>query len=133
MTDEQIQVTELRVALTVSDFDEAVTFYRDAVGLQQIEDWSSDEGRVILLDAGRATLELLDDRQAALVDTIETGARVSGKIRIALQVEDSARASARLVEAGGEEVAPATTTPWGDRNARVSSPDGMQITLFTTP
>jgi hypothetical protein len=24
------------------------------------------------------------------------------------------------------------TTPWGDRNARVRAPDGMQLTLFTT-
>ena len=23
------------------------------------------------------------------------------------------------------------TTPWGDRNARVQAPDGMQLTLFT--
>jgi hypothetical protein len=22
-------------------------------------------------------------------------------------------------------------TPWGDRNARVAAPDGMQLTLFT--
>jgi hypothetical protein len=22
-------------------------------------------------------------------------------------------------------------TPWGDRNARVQAPDGMQLTLFT--
>jgi lactoylglutathione lyase len=22
-------------------------------------------------------------------------------------------------------------TPWGDRNARVRAPDGMQLTLFT--
>jgi hypothetical protein len=24
-------------------------------------------------------------------------------------------------------------TPWGDRNARVRAPDGMQLTLFTPP
>src|SRR4029077_13363554 len=48
-------VTALRVALTVSDFEEAVAFYRDALGLEQLADWSSENGRVILLDAGRAT------------------------------------------------------------------------------
>ena len=31
--------------------------------------------------------------------------------------------------AGGS--APPVTTPWGDRNARVRTPDGMQLTLFT--
>ena len=50
------EVTELRVALTVADFTEAVAFYRDALGLEQIADWSTDEGRVVLLDAGRATI-----------------------------------------------------------------------------
>ena len=50
-------VSELRVALTVADFDQAVAFYRDALGLEQVADWSSPDGRVVLLEAGRATLE----------------------------------------------------------------------------
>ena len=54
-------VTELRIALTVQDFDQALAFYRDALGLEQIADWSSEAGRVVALDAGRATLELFDD------------------------------------------------------------------------
>jgi uncharacterized glyoxalase superfamily protein PhnB len=37
----------------------------------------------------------------------------------------------RLVTAGAAQVAPPVTTPWGDRNARVQAPDGMQLTLFT--
>jgi lactoylglutathione lyase len=125
------QVTELRVALTVSDFDGALAFYRDALGLEQVADWSSDGGRVVLLSAGRATLELFDESQAATVDAIEAGRRVSGTVRIALEVPDSEATAQRLVAAGAEEVAPAVTTPWGDRNARVQAPDGMQLTLFT--
>jgi catechol-2,3-dioxygenase len=31
---------EFRVVLTVPDFDEAVAFYRDALGLEQLADWS---------------------------------------------------------------------------------------------
>src|SRR3954452_3158807 len=83
-------VTELRVALTVPDFEAALAFYRDALGLPQIADWSSDSGRVILLDAGRATLELFDEPQAETVDLIEAGRRVSGPVRLALRVADSA-------------------------------------------
>jgi catechol 2,3-dioxygenase-like lactoylglutathione lyase family enzyme len=124
-------VTELRVALTVADFDTAVAFYRDALGLPQVADWSSSDGRVMLLEAGRATLELLDQPQAATVDMIEAGRRVSGFVRIALEVADSDGTARRLVAAGADEVAPAVTTPWGDRNARVRAPDGMQLTLFT--
>src|SRR5262252_9206631 len=110
-------VTELRVALTVQDFRQALAFYRDTLGLEQVADWSSETGRVVVLDAGRATLELLDDAQAGTVDAIE-----------AANSEDMAR---RLVAAGAAQVAPTVVTPWGDRNARVRAPDGMQLTLFT--
>jgi methylmalonyl-CoA/ethylmalonyl-CoA epimerase len=124
-------VTELRVALTVQDFDQAVAFYRDALGLAQIADWSSETGRVVVLEAGRATLELFDQAQAESVDAIEAGRRVSGTIRFAVRVADSAGLAERLAAAGAERVAPPVVTPWGDRNARVQAPDGMQLTLFT--
>jgi methylmalonyl-CoA/ethylmalonyl-CoA epimerase len=124
-------VTELRVALTVPDFDEALAFYRDALGLEQIADWSSDDGRVVVLDGGKATLELLDEAQAETVDRVEAGRRVSGTVRLALEVIDSEATARRLVAAGAGEVAPPVLTPWGDRNARVQAPDGMQLTLFS--
>jgi len=123
-------VGELRVALTVEDFDQALRFYRDALGLEQTADWSSENGRVVLLEAGRGTLELMDEPQAALIDEVEAGKRVSGAVRLAVEVADSEEAAQRLVAAGAEQVAPPVTTPWGDRNARVRTPDGMQLTLF---
>ena len=124
-------VTELRVTLTVQDFAEALAFYRDALGLEQLADWSSASGRVVVLEAGRATLELFDDAQAEAVDAIEAGRRVSGTVRLAMQVADSPDMARRLVAAGAVQVAPPVVTPWGDRNARVQAPDGMQLTLFT--
>ena len=124
-------VTELRVALTVQDFRQALAFYRDTLGLEQIADWSSATGQVVVLGAGRATLELLDHAQAETVDAIEAGRRVSGTVRLALQVADSEDIAERLVVAGAVRVAPPVVTPWGDRNARVQAPDGMQLTLFT--
>ena len=129
-TDEPTPPRELRIALTVDDFDAAVRLYRDALGLRQLEDWSSDRGRVLLLDGGRATLELFDADQAAMVDDIEVGRRVAGAVRLAVHVPDADAAATRLVEAGASLVAPAVETPWGDRNARVAAPDGMQLTLF---
>jgi catechol 2,3-dioxygenase-like lactoylglutathione lyase family enzyme len=124
-------VTELRVALTVEDFTRALTFYRDTLGLEQLADWSSEAGRVVVLDAGRATLELLDYAQAETVDAIEAGRRVSGTVRLAMSVADSADIAQRLVADGAVEVAPPVMTPWGDRNARVQTPEGIQLTLFT--
>jgi catechol 2,3-dioxygenase-like lactoylglutathione lyase family enzyme len=125
-------VTELRVALTVENFDQAVAFYRDALGLEQIADWSSASGRVVVLEAGRATLELFDQAQAEAVDAIEAGRRVSGTVRLAVEVGDSVEVAGRLVAAGAERVAEPVIAPWGDRNARVKAPDGMQLTLFTS-
>ena len=124
-------VQEFRITLTVDDFDAAVKLYRDALGLPQVADWSSDQGRVVLLDAGHAMLELFDEAQAAMVDDLEVGQRVSGKVRFALRVGDADATATSLVEAGATPVADAVETPWGDRNARVEAPDGMQLTLFT--
>ena len=124
------EVQEFRITLTVDDFDAAVRLYRDALGLPEVADWSSEQGRVLLLDAGRATLELFDEAQAAMVDDLEAGHRVSGTVRFALRVPDADTAAADLVAAGATAVAPAVDTPWGDRNARVAAPDGMQLTLF---
>ncbi len=124
---------ELRVALTVPDFDQAVAFYRDTLGLDQIADWSSEDGRVILLEAGAATLELFDERQAGSVDRIEAGRRVSGPVRLAIRVDDADAMSRRLVAAGAEAMAEPVVPPWGGRNARLRAPDGMQLTLFSEP
>ncbi len=125
---------ELRVALTVPDFDRAVAFYRDTLGLEQIADLkSSDDGRVILLAAGAATLELFDERQAESVDRIEAGRRVSGPVRLAIRVDDADAMSGRLVAAGADPMAEPVVPPWGGRNARLRTPDGMQLTLFSEP
>jgi methylmalonyl-CoA/ethylmalonyl-CoA epimerase len=124
-------VAELRVALTVDDFDAAVALYRDALGLEQLSDWTSENGRVIVLSAGRATLELFDEAQATYVDSVEVGRRTSGAVRLAFEVRDSAGTARRLVAAGAEEEAAPVVTPWGDRNARVRARDGMQLTLFS--
>ena len=125
------EVRELRVALTVDDYDEALVFYREALGLPQLEAWEAPEGRVAILDAGRATLELLDAGQAELVDEIEVGRRVAGPVRLALEVGDSEAVAERLVRAGAEQLAEPVVTPWRDRNVRLQAPDGMQLTLFT--
>jgi catechol 2,3-dioxygenase-like lactoylglutathione lyase family enzyme len=124
-------VREFRVALTVERFDEALAFYRDALGLPELADWSGEGGKVVLLDAGRATLELIDAQQAATIDDAEVGRRVAGPVRIALEVDDSAADASALVAAGAELLGGPVVTPWNDRNVRLQAPDGMQLTLFT--
>jgi lactoylglutathione lyase len=127
-------VQELRLVLTVSDFEGAVRLYRDALGLEEREAWESEEegARIVILDAGRATLELVNEGQAAAIDRIEVGHRVAGPVRIAFEVSNSEAAADRLAQAGAEQLAEPVTTPWNDRNVRVRTPDGMQLTLFTS-
>ena len=120
----------LRVVLTVPDFDEAVAFYRDVLGLEQLADWSGDNGRVVLLDVGHATIELFDESQAESVDRIEAGRRVSGTVRLAIEVEDLDGTTKRLLVGGAVAEAPPVVPPWGGRNVRLRTPDGMQLTLF---
>ena len=117
--------------LTVDDFDAAVAYYRDTLGLEQLEAWEADDGRIVILGAGRATLEVVDEAQAAKIDSIEVGRRVAGRVRVAFEVDDSAATAERLREAGAEVLGGPVLTPWNDRNVRVTAPEGMQLTLFT--
>lgn len=124
-------VHELRLALTVENFDEALAFYRDALGLETLDMWVAPGARGVILDAGRATLELLDEGQAQIVDEIEVGRRIAGPVRIALRVADSTTLAAELESAGATRIGGPVETPWEDVNVRLEAPDGLQLTLFT--
>ncbi len=124
-------VREMRLALTTDDLGAALGHYRDALGMPVIAEWEHLGGRGVVLAAGRATLELLDQSHAAHVDEIEVGRRVAGPFRIALEIDDSATAAGRLVAAGAEQLAPSVVTPWNSRNVRVTVADGVQLTLFS--
>ncbi|MEP7026236.1 MAG: VOC family protein, partial [Actinomycetota bacterium] len=87
-------VTELRLVVTAPDYDEALRFYRDVLGLTERAAYSSPGGRVTILEAGRATLELADPPHAAYIDDVEVGRRVAGPVRVAFQVADAPAATA---------------------------------------
>ncbi len=123
-------VLELRVALTTSDYERMLRFYREGLGLDPAALWANDGGRAVIFFMGRATLEVFDERQAEVVDQIEAERRVSGQIRFALKVPNIDAAMERLLNNGATLVHAPVVTPWGDRNVRLQDPDGMQITLF---
>jgi lactoylglutathione lyase len=124
-------VTELRLVVTVDDYEAALTFYRDALGLPEQAAYTAPNGGLVtLLDAGRATIELANAQQADFIDEVEVGRRVAGTIRVAFQVPDAAASTRRLTEGGAELIAPPTRTPWNSLNARLTAPDGLQLTLF---
>ena len=126
-------VLELRVALTTGDYQRLVKFYCDGLGIEPSALWSNGGGRALILDMGKATLEIFDGIQAATIDQIEAEQRISGQIRFALQVPDLKSAMERLLAHGATLVHPPIITPWGDYNVRLQDPDGMQITLFQAP
>jgi predicted enzyme related to lactoylglutathione lyase len=128
-----MSVRELRLVVTVDDHEQAMRFYRDVLGLPQRDDFSSDQGRVVLLDAGRATIEVVDRRQAEYIDRVEVGRRVAGHIRVALEVDDATSAATDLAGAGATVLAEPVRTPWNSLNARLTAPDGLQLTLFEEP
>ena len=124
-------VREVRIVLTVENFEQTVQFYRDRLGLAVVEEWERPEGRGVILSLGpQTTLELFDGSQADCVDQVEVGQRVSGAVRLALSVPDAAAVTAVFEQAGARVLSPVKPMPWGDRNARVQTPDGMQITLY---
>ena len=126
-------IFELRVALTTNDYERLVKFYCDGLGIEPAAIWNNNGGQALMLEMGKATLEIFDETQAQAIDQIETGKRVSGQVRFALQVPDLQAAMERLLAHGTTLVHPPVITPWGDHNARFQDPDGMQITLFQVP
>ena len=123
-------VLQLRVALTTVDYERSVKFYCEGLGLEPAQIWNNGQGRALMLDMGSATLEIFDEAQAQTIDQIEAGARISGQIRFALQVQHLKAAMERLLAQGATLVHPPVITPWGDQNVRLQDPNGMQITLF---
>jgi lactoylglutathione lyase len=124
-------VRQLRLVVTADDYDDAVRFYRDVLGMTEREAVPpANGGRVMILDAGAATLELAEPETAEYIDEVEVGRRVAGHIRVAFEVDDVHGGTAALREAGGEVLAEPTWTPFKSTNARVEGPAGLQLTLF---
>ena len=126
-------ILELRVALTVSDYERSIKFYCDGLGIEPAAIWNNGQGRALVLNMGNAALEIFDEAQAETIDQIEAEQRISGQIRFALQVPDVKAAMERLIAHGATLIHQPLITPWGDYNVRLQDPDGIQITLFQVP
>ncbi len=123
-------VLEMRLVVTAPDYDEALRFYRDVLGLRELGSFDDGGGHVAILDAGRATLELSDVPHAEHIDRLEVGRRVAGHVRVAFRVTDTTETTDRLVNRGATLLAAPVETPWGSLNSRLEAPAGLQLTLF---
>lgn len=132
MTSEQPSpVRQLRVVVEADDYDAAVRFFRDALGLPEVAAFAAGgEDRVAILDAGRATLEIASPAHKRVIDEVEAGGAESPPIRLAFEVEDSEATTDRLEAAGAHVVARPVLTPWRSLNSRLDVPAGLQVTLF---
>jgi predicted enzyme related to lactoylglutathione lyase len=130
-TPRQPTVKQLRLVVEAADFEAAIGFYGDVLGLRKEASFDSDGGaRVVIFEAGRATLEIANPAQKRLIDDVEVGRQVAPKFRVAFEVADTTGMTATLVEAGAELIAGPTETPWRSLNSRLQAPAGLQITLF---
>lgn len=123
-------VLQLRLVVEAADYDAAVRFYRDELGLTEEEAFEGEGGaRGIILDAGRATLELNNSAQKAAIDAVEANGTPSARIRVAFEVTDAGGKTRQLTDAGATLIAEPQITPWQSLNSRLNAPD-LEITLF---
>lgn len=128
---ESPSVLQMRLVVETPDYDKAVAFYRDVLGAREELVVHGDDGeKVTILDVGRATLELSNPAQVAMIDDVEVGRRVSPRLRVAFEVTDARSITDGLVAGGAELIAPPTVTPWRSLNSRLSAPADLQITIF---
>ncbi|AUS80109.1 glyoxalase/bleomycin resistance/dioxygenase family protein [Actinoalloteichus sp. AHMU CJ021] len=124
-------VRQLRLVVEAEDFEAALTFYRDVLGLPQRAAFEGDgDARVAILDAGAATLELANPAQVRMIDGIEAEGTRSARLRVAFEVDDAEARTTDLVAGGAELVASPRQTPWRSLNSRLNGPAGLQLTLF---
>ena len=90
------------VSLLVRDYDEAIAFYRNAVGFELVEDTDLGDAKrwVRVRPPGGGGADLLlaqpsDEAQAARI-----GDQAGGRIWLFLETDDLARDHARMVAAG---------------------------------
>lgn len=123
---------QLRLIIEADDFDEAVRYFRDVLGMpEQAAFATTGEDRVAILHAGLATVEVASPAHARAIDQVEGAPPATGPtLRIALEVDDTEAALRASTDAGRPLLAPAVETPFRSLNGRVQGPAGWQVTFF---
>lgn len=125
------RVRQLRLVVETDDYDDAVRFYRDVLGMPEAMAFAEGgQDRVAILEAGRATLELATPDHARAVDRAEGVDGRGPRLRLALEVDDAEHTTSEASSAGAAVVGPPVLTPWMSRNSRLEAPGGLELTLF---
>lgn len=108
---------QVRVVASPADYEAAVAFWQEVVGLHVVEAFDDDAG--VLLGLGRDVV----------LELVREGGGDSRGIRLAAEVADVDAWYVRLSEAGAAVSEPAAQ-PWGHRSTTLRDPGGMLVTLF---
>jgi catechol 2,3-dioxygenase-like lactoylglutathione lyase family enzyme len=119
----------LNLVLTVDNFEASRALFQEQLGMGVEKEWH-EVGNGLLLNAGKATIELVDATQAAEVDRIEVGYPTGNTVRLALSVADVEAAGRAFVAQGAAVGGHVVETSWGHRNQRVVTAEGLAVTLF---
>ena len=112
--------SEFRIAISPSDYDRSVAFYRDVLGLQLFNSWDRPSGRGSVFRCGQGLIEVV---------TGEGSAETPGFFTTVISVEN-ARAAHDEVSARGADATEPRVMPWGHLAFTVKAPDGIELYFF---
>jgi catechol 2,3-dioxygenase-like lactoylglutathione lyase family enzyme len=103
------------ISLVVRDYDEAIAFYRGALGFELLEDTPQPDGKrwVVVAPAGGTGASLLLARAAGEVQAARVGDQTGGRVFLFLETDDFQRDYARFSAAGVRFVRPPKREPYG--------------------
>ncbi|MBX9465770.1 MAG: VOC family protein [Aquamicrobium sp.] len=90
------------VAIVVRDYDDAVAWYRDRLGLDVVEDTDMGEGRrwVVVAPSSRAGARILLAKASGEAQQSRIGNQTGGRVGFFFETDDFARDHARMIAQG---------------------------------
>jgi lactoylglutathione lyase len=117
---------EMFPIITVRNLDEALAFYRDALGGEVTYRFPPEgEG-----EAEYVTLRLADSELGLGADPNFTGPDAQA-MELCMYTDDCDAAVAHLRSMGATVLDEPTDQPWGERMARVADPDGYRLMILS--
>ncbi|MFD1715226.1 VOC family protein [Amnibacterium flavum] len=130
LEEEQTLISELRLVIECEDWDSALAFYRDALGLRQIQGYQGDTDAQMILDVGRATIELVHPELPSTSSPTDLTAPPVPKTRLAFRTSRAQSVVKRLEGQGASRVEGPRLTTSDTLSVRLIAPDNMPITVF---
>lgn len=115
-------LTRLYARLVVSDGPRAIDFYRTALGAEEIERYTSPEGKIVhaMLRLGGADIAVKDaDGNDPAPDTLG-----GSPVIMALDVSDADAVAEAMLRGGASVVYPVADQDYGQRGGRLADPFG---------